>query len=185
MRRRETYRELILENICYDALSQSSGIDKNRLDELVGLIVDTVCSKRGMIRIAGDDYPADVVRSRFLKLNAEHIEYIFDRMEENTTQIRNIKNIYWQPSIMRLSPWIAITALWSAMTCMAPAHKGPSKRKINRTGRRELPKAPEQIRMFWAAFCVPREIFREPSAVERGENTEIVPINPKKKSGGT
>lgn len=91
MRRRETYRELILDNICYDALSQSSGIDKNRLDELVGLIVDTVCSKREMIRIAGDDYPADVVRSRFLKLNEEHIEYILDRMEENTTQIRNIK----------------------------------------------------------------------------------------------
>ena len=91
MRRRETYRELILDNICYDALSQSSSIDKNRLDELVGLIVDTVCSKRGMIRIAGDDHPADVVRSRFLKLNAEHIEYILDRMEENTTQIRNIK----------------------------------------------------------------------------------------------
>ena len=136
MRRKETYRELILDNICYDALSQSSGIDKNRLDELVELIVDTVCSKREMIRIAGDDHPVDVVRSRFLKLNAEHIEYILDRMEENTT-------------------------------------------------RRELPKAPEQIRMFWAAFCVPGEIFREPSAAERGENTEIVPINPKKKSGGT
>lgn len=91
MRRRETYRELILDNICYDALSQSSGIDKSRLDELVELIIDTVCSKREMIRIAGDDHPADVVRSRFLKLNAEHIEYILDRMEENTTQIRNIK----------------------------------------------------------------------------------------------
>lgn len=57
MRRRETYRELILDNISYDALSRSSGIEKNRLDELVGLIVDTVCSKRGMIRIAGDDHP--------------------------------------------------------------------------------------------------------------------------------
>ena len=91
MRRRETYRELILDNICYDALLQSSGIDKSRLDELVELIIDTVCSKREMIRIAGDDHPADVVRSRFLKLNAEHIEYILDRMEENTTQIRNIK----------------------------------------------------------------------------------------------
>lgn len=91
MRRRETYRELILDNICYNALSQSSGIDKSRLDELVELIIDTVCSKREMIRIAGDDHPADVVRSRFLKLNAEHIEYILDRMEENTTQIRNIK----------------------------------------------------------------------------------------------
>ncbi len=91
MRRRETYRELILDNICYVALSQSSGIDKSRLDELVELIIDTVCSKREMIRIAGDDHPADVVRSRFLKLNAEHIEYILDRMEENTTQIRNIK----------------------------------------------------------------------------------------------
>ena len=91
MRERESYRELILENIEYDVLSQNVQLDKNRLDELVELMVDTVCSNREMIRVAGDDYPAEVVRSRFLKLNASHIEYVLDRMRENTTYVRNIK----------------------------------------------------------------------------------------------
>ena len=87
MRERESYREIILENIDYDILTQ----DRDRLDELVELMVDTVCSKRQTIRIAGDDYPAEVVKSRFLKLTASHIEYILDRMRENTTYVRNIK----------------------------------------------------------------------------------------------
>ena len=91
MRKRESYRALILENIEYDVLSQNVQLDKDRLDELVELMVDTVCSNREMIRVAGDDYPAEVVRSRFLKLNASHIEYVLDRMRENTTQVRNIK----------------------------------------------------------------------------------------------
>ena len=87
----ENYRELILENIEYDYLIQSHQLDRDRLDELVELMVDTVCSNREMIRVAGDDYPAEVVRSRFLKLNASHIEYVLDRMRENTTYVRNIK----------------------------------------------------------------------------------------------
>ena len=91
MRERESYRELILENIEYDILTQNAQLDKARLDELVELMVDTVCSKRQTIRIAGDDYPAEVVRSRFLKLNASHIEYVLDRMRENTTYVHNIK----------------------------------------------------------------------------------------------
>ena len=82
---------MILENIEYDVLSQNVQLDKDRLDELVKLMVDTVCSNREMIRVAGDDYPAEVVRSRFLKLNASHIEYVLDRMRENTTYVRNIK----------------------------------------------------------------------------------------------
>ena len=91
MRKRESYRALILENIEYDVLSRNVQLDKDRLDELVELMVDTVCSNREMIRVAGDDYPAEVVRSRFLKLNASHIEYVLDRMRENTTYVRNIK----------------------------------------------------------------------------------------------
>ena len=91
MRERESYREIIWENIDYDILTQDEKLDRARLDELVELMVDTVCSNRKMIRIAGDDYPAEVVRSRFLKLNASHIEYVLDRMRENTTYVRNIK----------------------------------------------------------------------------------------------
>ena len=91
VRERESYRELILENIEYDILIQNERLDRDRLDELVELMVDTVCSHREMIRIAGDDYPAEVVKSRFLKLNSSHIEYVLDRMRENTTYVRNIK----------------------------------------------------------------------------------------------
>ena len=91
MRERESYRELMLENIEYDILIQNERMDRDRLDELVELMVDTVCSRRETIRIAGDDYPAEVVKSRFLKLNSSHIEYVLDRMRENTTYVRNIK----------------------------------------------------------------------------------------------
>ena len=91
MRERESYRELILENIEYDYLCRDDRLDRDMLNELVELMVDTVCSRRETIRIAGDDYPAEVVKSRFLKLNSSHIEYVLDRMRENTTYVRNIK----------------------------------------------------------------------------------------------
>ena len=91
MQERESYRELILENIEYNILVQNERMDCDRLNELVELMADTVCSRREMIRIAGDDYPAEVVKSRFLKLNSSHIEYVLDRMRENTTYVRNIK----------------------------------------------------------------------------------------------
>lgn len=88
---REIYREIILENIEYRHLVQNNQIDRERLDELVELIVDTVCSARKTIRIAGDDYPAGVVKSRFMKLDSSHIEYVLSSMQENTTYVRNIK----------------------------------------------------------------------------------------------
>ena len=91
MRERESYRELILENIEYDYLIQSHQLDRDRLDELVELMVDTVCSRRETIRIAGDDYPAEVVKSRFMKLDSSHVRYVMDCMRDNTTYVRNIK----------------------------------------------------------------------------------------------
>ena len=91
MRERESHREIIWENIDYDILTQDEKLDRDRLDELVELMVDTVCSNREMIRIAGDDYPAEVVKSRFLKIDSSHIEYVLDRMRENITYVRNIK----------------------------------------------------------------------------------------------
>ena len=91
MRERESYRELILENIEYDILIQNAQLDKARLDELVELMVDTVCSKRQTIRIAGDDYPAELVKSKFMKLDSSHIEFVFDCLSKNTSEIRNIK----------------------------------------------------------------------------------------------
>lgn len=88
---REAYKQLVMENIEYAYLIQDMSLDRERIDELVELIVDTVCSSRRMIRIAGDDYPARVVKSRFLKLDSSHIRYVLSSMADNTTYIRNIK----------------------------------------------------------------------------------------------
>ena len=88
---RECYREVILDNIEYSYLVQDSHIDREQLDEIVDLIVDTACSARKVIRIAGDDYPAEVVKSRFMKLDSSHVQYVMDCMKDNTTYVRNIK----------------------------------------------------------------------------------------------
>ncbi len=88
---REIYREIILDNIGYEYLVQDSHIDREQLDEIAELIVDTVCTARKMIRIAGDDFPAEVVKSRFLKLDSSHVQYVMDCMKDNTTYVRNIK----------------------------------------------------------------------------------------------
>ena len=87
----EIYREIIKDNIEYDHLIQNCKIDKDRLDEIVDLMLETVCTARKTIRIAGDDYPAELVKSKFMKLNSSHIEFILDCMRENTTKVRNIK----------------------------------------------------------------------------------------------
>ena len=87
----QIYREILLENIEYDYLIQDSSIDREQLDEIVDLMLETVCTSRKSIRIAGDDYPAELVKSKFMKLNSEHIRFVFDCLRENTTKVRNIK----------------------------------------------------------------------------------------------
>lgn len=87
----EIYREIIQDNIEYDYLLQDTNIDNDRLNEIVDLMLETICTARKTIRIAGDDYPAELVKSKFLKLNSSHIQFVFDCMRENTTKIRNIK----------------------------------------------------------------------------------------------
>lgn len=86
-----SYRKLIQQNIEYDYLLQDSRIDQTLLNEVVELILETVCSARETIRISGDDYPAEMVKSKFMDLNSSHIQYIFDCLHENTTKIRNMK----------------------------------------------------------------------------------------------
>ena len=72
----EIYREIIMDNIEYEHLCQhAKGIDRETLDEIVDLLVETVCSARKTIRIAGDDYPAELVKSKFMKLDSSHIEF--------------------------------------------------------------------------------------------------------------
>jgi len=85
------YEEIIKDNIAYDILLQDMKFDHDRLNEIVDIILETLCTSRKKIRIAGDDYPAELVKSKFMKLNSEHIRFVLDCMQENTTKIRNIK----------------------------------------------------------------------------------------------
>ena len=87
----EIYREIIKDNISYDILMQDMKFDGDRLNEIVDLMLETVCTARKRVRIAGDDYPAELVKSKFMKLDGEHIRFVLDCMRENTTKIRNIK----------------------------------------------------------------------------------------------
>ena len=73
METREIYREIILENMDYEILCQDPKLNREQLDEIAELIVETVCTARKTIRISGDDFPAEVVKSRFLKLNSSHV----------------------------------------------------------------------------------------------------------------
>ena len=87
----ESYRDLILENIEYDHLCREFTTYREDLDEIVELMVETVCAKRKTTRIAGSDFPHEVVRSRFLKLDSEHIRFVMDSLQKNTTEVRNMK----------------------------------------------------------------------------------------------
>ena len=87
----QIYRDLILENIEYDTLTQNPRIDREQLDEIVDILLETVCTNRKSIRVAGDDYPAELVKAKFLKLGSHHIEFVMDCLRDNTTKVRNIK----------------------------------------------------------------------------------------------
>lgn len=87
----ESYRELIQENIEYDCLKQRYPLYLDDLNEIVELLVETVCARRKTTRISGADFPHEIVRSRFLKLDSSHIEFVMDCLQKNTTQVRNMK----------------------------------------------------------------------------------------------
>ena len=88
---RERYREILSGNISYEILLQDYPLDRDILTEILELMVDTVCTTRSTVRISGDDKPAEVVKSQFLKLDSEHIRFVMDGLKENTTRIRNMR----------------------------------------------------------------------------------------------
>ena len=87
----DRYRELIKENIDFDLLLTEHPYDQETLEGYVELLVEVCCSRRDFIRIAGEEMPTGVVKSRFLKLNHEHIAYVLDSLSQNTTLVKNIK----------------------------------------------------------------------------------------------
>ena len=87
----QQYYQYFYEQLGMEYLQKDYPYDVDRLENILELIVETVCSKRQIIRIGGDDRPIEVVKSRFMKLDSEHIRYVLDCFKENTTKIRNIR----------------------------------------------------------------------------------------------
>ena len=99
---RSNYLELIRENIEYDCFEEK---EQEKVDELVEIMVDVVCSSQSTIRVHSEDLPHEVIKSRYLKLNHEHIEYVLLALQRNTSDVRNIRSYL-------------ITTLYNAPTTM-------------------------------------------------------------------
>ncbi len=108
MKNRELLEEYFSHSLEIDLLLRLCPDDEDTLYQIVNLLVDTCATKRKMLHIAGDDKPAEVVRSRFMKLNADHIRFVLKCLAENSSPIRNMKqyllaSLYNAPTTMQLS----------------------------------------------------------------------------------
>ena len=107
MKNRELLEEYFSCSLEMDLLLRLYPDDEDTIYQIVDLLVDTCATKRRMLRIAGDDKPAEVVRSRLKKLNADHIRFVLNSLAENTTPVRNMKqyllaSLYNAPTTMNL-----------------------------------------------------------------------------------
>ena len=108
MKNRELLEEYFSHSLEIDLLLRLCPDDEDTINQIVDLLVDTCATNRKLLRIAGDDKPAEVVRSRFMKLNADHIRFVLKCLAENSSPIRNMKqyllaSLYNAPTIMQLS----------------------------------------------------------------------------------
>ena len=108
MKNRELLEEYFSRSLEMDLLLRLYPDDEDTLYQIVNLLVDTCATNRKLLHIAGDDKPAEVVRSRFMKLNADHIRFVLKCLAENSNPIRNMKqyllaSLYNAPTTMQLS----------------------------------------------------------------------------------
>ena len=108
MKNRELLEEYFSRSLEMDLLLRLYPDDEDTLYQIVNLLVDTCATNRKTLRMAGDDKPAEVVRSRFMKLNADHIRFVLKCLAENSSPIRNMKqyllaSLYNAPTTMQLS----------------------------------------------------------------------------------
>lgn len=87
----QQYREIIAQNISYDLLRQEYPHQQEQLEEILEILVETVCTTRQTVRVAGNNFPVEIVKARLLKLTAEHIRFVLGCLSRNTTKIRNIR----------------------------------------------------------------------------------------------
>ena len=102
---RNLYYEILCENMEVEIIKERYPFDLEMIDAILGMMLDTICSKRKMIRIAGDDKPVQVVKAQFLKLDSMHLQYVLECMKNTATDVRNIKQyllatIYNAPNTM-------------------------------------------------------------------------------------
>ena len=107
MKNRELLEEYFSRSLEMDLLLRLYPDDEDTLYQIVNLLVDTCATNHKTLRIAGDDKPAEVVRSRFMKLNADHIRFVLKCLAENSSPIRNMKqyllaSLYNAPTTMQL-----------------------------------------------------------------------------------
>ena len=108
MKNRELLEEYFSHSLEVDLLLRLCPDDEDTIYQIVDLLVDTCATNRKLLHIAGDDKPAEVVRSRFMKLNADHIRFVLKCLAENSNPIRNMKqyllaSLYNAPTTMQLS----------------------------------------------------------------------------------
>ena len=108
MKNRELLEEYFSHSLEIDLLLRLYPDDEDTLYQIVNLLVDICATNRKLLHIAGDDKPAEVVRSRFMKLNADHIRFVLKCLAENSSPIRNMKqyllaSLYNAPTTMQLS----------------------------------------------------------------------------------
>jgi hypothetical protein len=87
----KNFQSQVRNNIDYFELSEGYETNIEQLDEIIDLMVETLCSSRPTISVAGDNLPASLVKERLLKINSQHIEYVMNSLKTNTTPVRNIK----------------------------------------------------------------------------------------------
>ena len=107
MKNRELLEEYFSRSLEMNLLLRLCPDDEDTIYQIVDLLVDTCATNRKLLRIAGDDKPAEVVRSRFMKLNADHIHFVLKCLAENSSPIRNMKqyllaSLYNAPTTMQL-----------------------------------------------------------------------------------
>ena len=87
----KAYVQLIRENLAVDTLIEREPMDRELLERIYELVLETVMTSGQEIIIASNRYPAELVKSKFMKLNSGHVEYVVDSLKSNTTKVRNIK----------------------------------------------------------------------------------------------
>ena len=87
----QSYRKIISGNISYDLLCREYPHQREQLEEILEILVETICTTRQTVRVAGNNFPSEVVKGRLMKLTAEHIRFVLGCLSRNTTKIRNIR----------------------------------------------------------------------------------------------